>query len=358
MNILVTGGPVHANLDAVKIITNKFRGSLMASLAGDLHDMSSCPKVKYLTSKSSYRPQDCDVVFHDGINDYMNKVLELAPQMDAVVLGAAVANLIPLNPIEGKFPSHNFKPGDIIPIDFTIAPRVIDEVKKNAPKTNLFGFKLLSGVPLDELITAAYGVLLESKATAIFANDATDLNVVYMVTKERAVHQMPRNLIASQVMELAKDEYYKTIVDYSVHYAKSDKLERLVKYYNRDFLQTPEGYVFGTVAVRDDRDQYNLGGFWTTCRGKRELSDQAYVLKVDHVRRIVHASTKASLNAPLLDNLFKCNPDVNVIVHTHTENPKWPRYDYAPSGTVRDSNRMIYRSFNIKNHGSFELIGS
>jgi hypothetical protein len=32
MRILITGGPVHAYLDAVKIITNKFKGGLMAEL--------------------------------------------------------------------------------------------------------------------------------------------------------------------------------------------------------------------------------------------------------------------------------------------------------------------------------------
>lgn len=31
--ILITGGPVHANLDAVKIITNRFRGGRMVDLA-------------------------------------------------------------------------------------------------------------------------------------------------------------------------------------------------------------------------------------------------------------------------------------------------------------------------------------
>jgi phosphopantothenoylcysteine synthetase/decarboxylase len=32
MKILITGGPVHAYLDPVKIITNKFKGGLMAEL--------------------------------------------------------------------------------------------------------------------------------------------------------------------------------------------------------------------------------------------------------------------------------------------------------------------------------------
>ena len=35
-NILITGGPVHAYLDAVKIITNRFKGGLIAQLATDI----------------------------------------------------------------------------------------------------------------------------------------------------------------------------------------------------------------------------------------------------------------------------------------------------------------------------------
>ena len=37
MKMLITGGPVHAYLDAVKIITNKFKGGLMAELGRVSH---------------------------------------------------------------------------------------------------------------------------------------------------------------------------------------------------------------------------------------------------------------------------------------------------------------------------------
>ena len=155
MKILITGGPVHAKLDAVKIITNKFKGGLMVDLANKLANQGM--EITYLTAKGAAMPEPilCNdgkikVVYHDGFHDYHQQVLALAPQFDAIVLGGAVANLIPLEPLAGKFPSHNYKPGDVIPINFTVAPRVIDDVKKVAPKAHLFGFKLLSGVPHKE----------------------------------------------------------------------------------------------------------------------------------------------------------------------------------------------------------------
>lgn len=360
MKILVTGGPVHAKLDAVKIITNTFKGGLMAELADKLKvaDINNV-EITYLTAKGSKLPctNNPTILFHDGFHDYMQQVIALAPQFDAVVLGAAVANLIPLTPWVGKFPSHNYKVGDRIPIDFTIAPRVIDEVKKVAPKTHLFGFKLLSGVSFDELINAAYGVLLESKATAVFANDRKQLLTKYAVTKERGVHEMSLEKMAQFIIECVKDEYYRTV--YSEKIATMDldafsKFCALKKQFADSFKRTPEGYIFGTVAVRLP----NGDGFITTGRGKKELDDWGVVREVIHRERLVvtYGEKKLTLNAPLLDFIFRANKNVRAIVHTHCHDLWQDELPYAPPGTVRDSTRNVHRSFYIKNHGAFYLI--
>jgi phosphopantothenoylcysteine synthetase/decarboxylase len=94
MKILITGGPVHAKLDAVKIITNTFKGGLMADLADRLKmaDPNGI-HITYLTSKGSKCPVagSPTILYHDGFHDYMKQVVELAPKYDAVILGAAVA---------------------------------------------------------------------------------------------------------------------------------------------------------------------------------------------------------------------------------------------------------------------------
>lgn len=374
-NILITGGPVHAHLDAVKIITNNFKGGFMAELATDLstnHDVS----VVYLCSKASKAPQgnpNLKVVYHHGFDDYMAKVLEMAPKMDAVILGAAVANLIPYKAIEGKFPSHNYKPGDLVPLIFKIAPRVIDEVKKVAPKTHLFGFKLLDGVDHDELIRAAYGVLLESKATAVIANDKQDLTKKYVVTKERVVHPLDHDKLADWIWGMLQDCYYQTIAedpsrsrfepmffDHSLNLLK-EKVKEFEK--KGGFYTTPEGYVFGTVAQKNMAIALPSGyrGFWTTGRGKKELDSFVQVFRVNHVsRRVYTYHNKATLNAPLLDHIFVTLQEVHTIVHAHVLSKfkvpkKLPVLDYAPPGTVRDSIRNIQGSFIIRDHGCFLL---
>jgi len=384
--ILITGGPVHAYLDDVKIITNKFRGKLMCNLVSQFVKYSEENNhvgddeqvhVTYLCPKSSQQPwwdeflggEDTPYltcVHHSGIDDYMKKVLALAPDMDAVVLGAAVANLIPKNKIEGKFPSHNYKPGDTIPIDFTIAPRIIDHVKKVAPKTLLFGYKLLSGVDYNELVRAAYGVLLESKAVTVFANDAMDLMLKYAVTKERAVHVLHNNDILQWILDRLEENYYTTVT------AKTDEisdkmrdarecLNSLLVSQKPSFIEVEEGFIFGAGAIRIS----NLNSFVTTARGKNELEDYAFVDTVDHatMRVICGTTKKASLNAPLFHYIFYKRPEVIQILHFHHERHDLATLDYATPGTDKDSIReeaAKHPSFNIKGHGcilSYNKIG-
>ncbi len=361
MRILITGGPVHAHIDAVKIVTNVFKGGHMAALAESLAGHEYFYNVTYLTTKGATQPSTCgpkgrcrnlEIIHHSGFDDYMQKVLELAPKMDAVVLGAAVANLIPLNPIQGKFPSHDYLPGDVIPIEFTIAPRIIDKVKDVAPKTHLFGFKLLKDVPHEELVTAAYGLLLDSKATAMFANDATDLNQITMVTKERGEHPMNRGDIPAAISEFCHDEYYRTNVT-NEDMTTDFNLRALVHKFEPVWQPVKEGYIFGTVALR-----HPDGGFQTTARGKNEIKSQVHVLNVDHGKKEVTASHKATLNAPLLDYIFEANEDVSAIVHLHCQIDGLPTMDYAPPGTIRDSCRHVTTSINIQNHGCFLLLRS
>ena len=92
--ILITGGPVHAYLDPVKIITNRFRGGRMVQLAEEFAECVDLD-ITYLTTKQSVQPnKNVCIVHHDGFDDYMAKVKSLAAEQDAVILGAAVANLI------------------------------------------------------------------------------------------------------------------------------------------------------------------------------------------------------------------------------------------------------------------------
>ena len=109
-------------------------------------------------------------------------------------------------------------------------------------------------------------------------------------------------------------------------------------------------YIFGSVAVKTDK------GFITTIRGKENLNGYTIVSNVNHINHTLNAiNLKATLNAPLLDYLFK-NEKVKVIVHiNHEYDDQLPYYDYAFPGTVKDSIRDNKTSFNIKHHGVIYL---
>lgn len=358
--ILITGGPVHAYIDAVKMVTNRFKGGLMAQLADDFVEQFDC-QVTYLCARGSTLPQKharLTVHFHDGFDDYRAQVKALAVEHTDIILGAAVANLIPANPWKGKFPSHDYQPGDIIPINFMIAPRVVDEVKAAAPHANLFGFKLLSGVLHEELVRAAYGIVLESGAMAVIANDAQNLQQKFIVTKERGVHPVKNPELAAYLWTMMTDTYYRTVVAPAQALSADEGLfrsevGRWMAGMPEMFTEVENGLLFGTIAMRP---LCGDAGFWTTARGKKELSGAVHVTHVDHATRTVHtAGAKATLNAPLLDNIFRTLPQVATIVHSHHQLEELPTLPYAPPGSVRDAERVITGSFNIAEHGCFVL---
>lgn len=351
MKILVTGGPVHGKLDSVKLITNRFKGGLMADLALKLSHLGADVTYLYSPEAGAIAP-DASIrrVIHAGFDDYEKIVKALSPSMDAVVLGAAVANLIPVKQFPGKFPSHNYKPGDIIPIDFMIAPRIVDMVKSVAPDVHLFAFKLLSNVAMDDLIAAAYGILLESKATAVIANDTSSILDKFIVTKERAVHAVSNDYLAEWIWDAINDEYYSTILqDMELEAGWEDETRALVEKWKEKFISVETGLIFGTVAKRHGNR------FVTTGRGKHETESFSYVASVDDVSRVVTvAGQKASLNAPLLAKMFE-NPAVDHVVHYHEQVAGIPTYPYALPGTRRDTDRKNETSFNIADHGCILL---
>lgn len=361
MKILVTGGPVSTQLDAVKIITNRFKGGLMVDLAQRL--ATSGEDVLYLTENGTDVPtkilvSGVEVIRHDGLQSYHEMVLDLASQMDAVILGAAVANLMPLKPWTDKFPSHDYKPGEVIPIDFVLTPRIIDEIHVVAPLTHLFGFKLLANVDHEELIKAAYEIVLSAHCTTVFANDRSNLGQIYAVTKERGVHPMFRGDIASWVITCLNDQYYRTefIGRISIPDGADEALAMLLVRFDDKFQRVEGDFIFGTAAIR-----IPYLGFLTTTRGKKELSSFVLVDQVDTHNRVVYCAgeSKATLNAPLLHQIFLHCPEAMSIVHYHKMMSDIPTLSYAPPGTMRDSLRypaQIRTSFNIEHHGCFLLL--
>ena len=201
----------------------------------------------------------------------------------------------------------------------------------------------------EENINQLYKELLDKKYPFLLLKWE---NKKYILTKEKSLIEIKNE--KKFLENIRKDIYYKTIIkeenkneigkDLNIYktYLNKYKDKIVKKRYNHK-------YYFGCIAVKLKK------GFITTIRGKDNLEEYTIVEKVNHKKyRIEVSNKKASLNAPLLDYLFK-NKKVKTIVHLHEFDNSLPYYDYAFPGTVKDTIRNNTTSFNIKHHGVIYL---
>lgn len=201
----------------------------------------------------------------------------------------------------------------------------------------------------DNIIEQIYNDLLKNKWHFAILELKDKL---YVLTKEKSLFKIENehNFITC----FQQDVYYRTIINNQnvvVNEVDLNIYKNYIQKYKSVMQKNIYGgkYIFGSVAVKTEN------GFITTVRGKQDLNDYTIVQSVDHVNHTINViNKKATLNAPLLDYLFK-NTNAKIIVHVHEFNENLPYVDYAFPGTVKDSIRNIKTSFNIKHHGFIKL---
>lgn len=357
--VVISCGPIPARLDSVKFITNRFKGGLAfktaQSLIDDGYDTTvitwigtSIPEVKddndYWSKPNVHIVKVLDVV------EYYNWFKDNAANYDAFVLAGAVANLMPSNPWEGKFPSHKYQVSDKFDIRFEIAPRAIDIIKQVNPRACLIGYKLFDGTE-EELLDAARLTQRESKANIIFANTPA-------TAKEKKLAVMADNSVVpctfDEHIELMKRQidslYFKT--EFAV-LPKDDPNVREALAVVKMYEQTFDG--FGTVAVPVKNGH---GWFATTSRGHK--GEPVLVFHVNNKLRTVTATGKATLNAPTLAAALNGRDDV-IVVHRHDDDPLFSDrpFDvtldkYLFPGTIEEVN-AIHNSIEYMNNA---LVGT
>ena len=349
--IIISAGPIPGRLDSIKYITNRFKGGLAfktAELLSKDFDVTII-KWKYCDYEGELKTIDIE-----DVDEYMNYMT--TNKYDAYILAGAVANLVPIDPWVGKFPSHNYKVGEEFNIKFTIAPRIIDEIKKNFPHSTLIGYKLFDGTE-NELIDAGWETLINSKSNAIFCNHPkTAKSKKVMILPDGSIHKMNFDEHIKKIIEIINIEWYTTkafdIKDLSVYETEIKKLSKLLE----KIKIKKEPYEFGTVA-------YKLNdGILTTTRGKKE-NGFCKIFHVNHAINRIYSTNKATLNAPFLELLF-FDLDGNIILHGHKQLKNVETLPYIFDGTKQYFNIITYivdkklTTFNIKNHGYYKIFSS
>lgn len=364
--VVISCGPIPARLDSVKFITNRFRGGLAFRTARELareQDM----EVTIVKWSHTSLPWTVEEMVNMGIHDLVDVVdvveyakwfEDHAKDYDAFVMAAAVANLMPSEPYETKFPSHLYRVGEQFDIRFEIAPRAIDIIKRVNPRCCLIGYKLFDAATDEELINIARHTLEDAKANVVFANSPKDAKSKKIaVTADGAAIPMDFEEHVAFMKKAIRAEYFKTIDGGKVQ--DNDKLTaaiHLVDVFEKTFPH------FGTVAFRVPGV-----GMVTTSRG--HSGAPVVVTDVDLNNRTVTCAggRKATLNAPLLWRMLELNRDADYIVHRHFDDPMaekmaygWRDFkelDYEFPGTVGEASAYghMHCGISIRHHGYLAL---
>lgn len=352
--ILITAGPVYGKLDDNKLVSNRSRGIWANHLANRLRDLGH--EVIFLIPDipGSPPPERVQVVRHNGFWDYQAKCRELAPTLDAAVMTAAVVNWIPETPFRGKMPTVGI--GERMMIPFILAPHVIDEMRRINPKMHLIGCKMTSGLDPEHTLQAAYEVCLRAKCHCVVANDLANLKQKSLVFPDGTVlpYSVTDPSFLEEIILLLEDRHFSTHLCSFEDRPTSDQkdlFDRIVSRYQDHFRKSALGgpeRVFGSVAVRC---RHVLSLFSPREKSFGFSSDEAVMGRIVDTT-ILADRGKASLNAPLLDQMLRTHPWASAVLHLHTQLPNTPTLPYAPPGTVRDSLRdPLPHTFNIHGHG-------
>lgn len=309
--VVISCGPIPARLDSVKFLTNRFKGGLAFKTANALKEAGfEITIVKWKFTELPENLKGCTVIDIGDVFEYYEWFERNAVNYNAFIMAAAVANLTPSEPYDGKFPSHNYKVGERFNIEFEIAPRAIDIIKQRNKRCCLIGYKLFDAHSDAELIEIAKHTRDDSKANIIFANTPNEAK-----TRKIALFQDNTTLTVdfNEHVELIKrainQVYFKTEI------IKEPEENRnkiaLAKQMIDKFEETIDGY--GTIAIKIS----DKGDFVTTSRGHKKGAVYVKKVKIDeNALPIIYASEKATLNAPLLARYIK---DYDYVIHRHEE---------------------------------------
>jgi phosphopantothenate-cysteine ligase len=228
MKIVITAGGTSERIDDVRTITNSSTGSLGFAIGNAFKEVEEIEKIYYLHGKRAVWPEDTKVepIEIGGVLDLKENLTRILQEenIDAVIHAMAVSDYMvhqvtTLDKLMGtEDPEHaqdlsgNKISSDIddLIIHMKRSPKVISMIKETSPDTTLVGFKLLSGVPHEELIDVGYHLMQKNSCDFVLANDlqeiGKDFHKGYLIHPDKSYDTMQNNeeiaaMIANRVME-------------------------------------------------------------------------------------------------------------------------------------------------------------
>jgi phosphopantothenoylcysteine synthetase/decarboxylase len=169
--ILITAGSTWIPIDTVRVITNIFKGKIGLTIAESAAKMEARvtlllgPSLDISNSKFSENLQIVRFKYFDDLDSLITKNLT-EQEFDTVIHSAAVSDFRLAKPYDGKIKSNVEK----LILELVPTKKIIDGIRKLAPKAFLVKFKLEVGITPEKLMKVAMDSLMQSKADLIVAN--------------------------------------------------------------------------------------------------------------------------------------------------------------------------------------------
>ncbi|MDP2600740.1 MAG: phosphopantothenoylcysteine decarboxylase [Deltaproteobacteria bacterium] len=173
IKILITSGPTRVPLDSVRFLTNRSAGRFGTLLADAA--LKKGFQVTFVCGVGSQTPKShrslrlISVETNRDVAKVLKKEL-MRGRYAAVIHAMAVLDF---QPAHFKNIKTKTKRG-VWRLKLVPTPKIIDQIKKWAPKTLLVGFKLETGVSQNMLLQEARRLLKKSKADFILANQLSE----------------------------------------------------------------------------------------------------------------------------------------------------------------------------------------
>lgn len=171
MRVLITAGGTSEPIDDVRVITNKSTGKTAAEIADAL--IRSGIQVTYLHSTRAILPEEtCEKLQYETFQDLKTHLLQTLQQnhYQAVIHAAAVSDYSVM-PFAGKISSDR----DEVLLTLKKNPKLINEIKKISPQSQLFGFKLTSTTDQSEVLKKVTSLFELAKCDFVVQNDWSDI---------------------------------------------------------------------------------------------------------------------------------------------------------------------------------------
>lgn len=178
-NILIVGGATAEAIDAIRIITNRSSGKTAIFLAQNAFERGANVELWYGHAKEIV-PSFIPVKRFETVEDLLYLIKNNQNNFDTIIVCAAIANYIPKKH-KGKISSGK----EVLSIELTPAPNIIEKFKLLSPKSKIIAFKVEENKK--NLMEKSSQLLQKNKIDFVIANTVTafgkDKNDILIINK-------------------------------------------------------------------------------------------------------------------------------------------------------------------------------